>query len=674
MLVGINGRNDFWNGQFTESDYRTIREAKIEMVKLMEYTQPDVLYRLRAERPSIQFIIRLYEQGQKPDDPETFVQKHAGAIEKFRLFTNQFEVLNEPNHPQEGWGPTLDQAQAFNNWFLETLSHLKARHPWATFGFPALSPTMLPDDPHLDFDWLEACRPAIEAADWLAVHCYWFDEHGVLHPAFGLRFTQYHERFPDKHIHITEFNGGPQMPDWQRAENYVKYYREVANYDYVASASSFIISSPDQQFQPLQWWEPNTGQLYPVAWQVGQISRPLSPKPDERPLYAVDYIKHNTPDSMTVGSQVTVAMTVRNISRKKWPEDGVNMVRLSYHWHTPDGKQLPTNLWTQHRARVPFDVEPEHSAVINIVLEAPHVPGDYVLKWDMVEEFITWFAWQGVATLDIPVTIKPDPITPPPPTGQIKASASHNNVYQGYDNLSLALDNNPYTRWSTTQPQKPGMWFQLDLGTTRTLSQVKLDNGGSPNDYPRGYILKVSTNGQDWETIAENPNNRKPVNVVFTPREARFIRIEQTSQSDRWWWSIHQIQVSTQVRVTGQASHNNVVVGVDNVLQALDGDSRTRWSTRSPQRPGQWFEVDLNTTRTIRRLIVDSSHSPYDYPRGYVISLSTDQQNWQEARRQPNNNGSIDISFAAQPARFIRIEQTGSDDYWWWSIHRIGVE
>jgi len=59
MLVGIHGRNDFWQGQFTETDYRVIRLAKIEMVKLMEYTRLNVLQRLRSENPSIQFIVRL---------------------------------------------------------------------------------------------------------------------------------------------------------------------------------------------------------------------------------------------------------------------------------------------------------------------------------------------------------------------------------------------------------------------------------------------------------------------------------------------------------------------------------------------------------------------------------------------------------------------------------------
>jgi len=120
MLVGIHGRNDFWQGTFTESDYRVIREAKIEMVKLMEYTKLNVIQRLRAENPSIQFIIRLYEEGQKPGSPAEFVQKHAGPIETFRPYTNLFEVLNEPNHAHEGWGPTLTGTQRMVMFYRKT--------------------------------------------------------------------------------------------------------------------------------------------------------------------------------------------------------------------------------------------------------------------------------------------------------------------------------------------------------------------------------------------------------------------------------------------------------------------------------------------------------------------------------------------------------------------------
>jgi hypothetical protein len=76
----------------------------------------------------------------------------------------------------------------------------------------------------------------------------------------------------------------------------------------------------------------------------------------------------------------------------------------------------------------------------------------------------------------------------------------------------------------------------------------------------------------------------------------------------------------------------------------------------------------------LKRLVVDSSNSPFDYPRGYIVSLSEDQQNWVEVARNEHNTGSLDISFSARPARFIRIEQTGHADSWWWSIHRIGIE
>jgi hypothetical protein len=31
--------------------------------------------------------------------------------------------------------------------------------------------------------------------------------------------------------------------------------------------------------------------------------------------------------------------------------------------------------------------------------------------------------------------------------------------------------------------------------------------------------------------------------VNFSPRPARYIRIEQTGSSDRWWWSIHGITI-----------------------------------------------------------------------------------------------------------------------------------
>jgi hypothetical protein len=217
------------------------------------------------------------------------------------------------------------------------------------------------------------------------------------------------------------------------------------------------------------------------------------------------------------------------------------------------------------------------------------------------------------------------------------------------------------------------MWFQIDLGQVRPVSQLRLNNDPSPRDYPRGYRVRVSTDGQSWSSVAENPLNDGPLAVTFSRRPVRFIRIEQTGQDPAYWWSIHQIEVTAEVKPSASASHNNVLTGADNIAQALDGKPDTRWSSRALQQPGMWFELDLNEIRTVSRLALDTTGSPNDYPRGYVVRLSTDRQQWVEVARRDQNNAALDVSFAPRPARYLRIEQTGSADRWWWSIHGVTV-
>ena len=58
------------------------------------------------------------------------------------------------------------------------------------------------------------------------------------------------------------------------------------------------------------------------------------------------------------------------------------------------------------------------------------------------------------------------------------------------------------------------------------------DNTPSPDDYPRGYRVKVSTDRTHWTEVAANPNNSAPLDVTFAPRGVRYIRVEQTGSSD----------------------------------------------------------------------------------------------------------------------------------------------
>jgi hypothetical protein len=393
----------------------------------------------------------------------------------------------------------------------------------------------------------------------------------------------------------------------------------------------------------------------------------------DRPAYGVEYLSHNTATTMVTGQTNVVRLTVRNTGYRTWAAAGPNPIRLGYRWYTPDGLELSPALWQSNRANLPYDVPAGETVTFQCSLGVPRLAGAYRLRWDMVEELRTWFSWEGAPTLDLPVTVIPEKETPPP-SGGVKVSASHNNRLQGEDNLLQAIDRNPYTRWSSQQPQRPDMWFQLDLGESRTVSQIRLNNDNSPRDYPRGYRLKVSLDGQNWATVAENPLNNGPFNVAISPRQVRFIRIEQTGSDPTFWWAIHEIDISETVKMSASASHNNVLSGNDNLSQALDGRPETRWSSNALQQPGMWFELDLNETRRVNGLTLDTTGSPNDYPRGYIVRLSTDHSQWVEVARNDRNDRALDLTFSPHAARYIQIEQTGSADRFWWSIHEARVK
>lgn len=121
--------------------------------------------------------------------------------------------------------------------------------------------------------------------------------------------------------------------------------------------------------------------------------------------------------------------------------------------------------------------------------------------------------------------------------------ASHNN-----GSIKNAIDGDMGSRWDTGTPQKPGMWFQIDLGAERVIEEIKLDTTGSNGDYPRGYEVYLSFNGEDWGKPVAEGKGDGPVTVVSIPsKSARYIKIVQTGQVDGLFWSIHELTL----KVTG---------------------------------------------------------------------------------------------------------------------------
>lgn len=110
------------------------------------------------------------------------------------------------------------------------------------------------------------------------------------------------------------------------------------------------------------------------------------------------------------------------------------------------------------------------------------------------------------------------------------------------DVAANAFDGNPGTRWSTGRAQMGNETFTVDLGASRTVSRVVLDNATHGQDFPAAYTLEVSTNGTAFMNVKMGAG-AAVTDVQFTRVMARHIRIRQTGTTPMSWWSIDELKV-----------------------------------------------------------------------------------------------------------------------------------
>ncbi len=63
------------------------------------------------------------------------------------------------------------------------------------------------------------------------------------------------------------------------------------------------------------------------------------------------------------------------------------------------------------------------------------------------------------------------------------------------DNL---LDDSFDNRWTSRRSMAPGMWLQMEFSEPIMIESITLDAKQSKNDYPRGYELYLSNDGEAW--------------------------------------------------------------------------------------------------------------------------------------------------------------------------------
>lgn len=419
-------------------------------------------------------------------------------------------------------------------------------------------------------------------------------------------------------------------------------------------------------FRQVEFVTPRTPGGYRLVWDLQQggawlstlgaavLEQPMQIVPAE---YAVEWqVLQSWPDELPPGRLQPTGLRLRNLGTRTWSANGDHPVQLAYTWFTADGKLAEP--WDTFRIRLPQDVPPGGAVELQpISFQTPSALGDYVLRWDLVEEGVCWFFRQGGMPLEVRLAIS-DRARP----RVWQAQASHNPGEAG-----LALDGNPTTSWSSRANQEPGMWFQVDLGEVLTLDRVRVSSPG--RGFAAGYRIKLSEDGQDWRLVAEKARNWSNIEEAFAPCRARYLRLEQTGKLS--WpaaWMITEVAVSVTEPWAGAAASHSA----ENAAEAFDGRLQSYWSTLGvKQEPGMWFTLDMGTARPIERVTLE--HPKNQWPRGYVVRVSADGQTWQEVGRKNSNGDRVDVRFTSRSARYVRIETTRASNEAPWGIAEIVV-
>jgi hypothetical protein len=362
------------------------------------------------------------------------------------------------------------------------------------------------------------------------------------------------------------------------------------------------------------------------------------------------------PEPMPPGKELRTSFRLHNTGTRTWSSGGDHPVHLAYTWFTADGAL--SEPWDTFRIQLPRDILPGATVDLpDVLFKTPQILGDYILRWDLVEEGLAWFFRHGGAPLEVPVEVADEALRVP-----WMAQASHNP-----DEVRLAFDGKPDTVWDSKARQEPGMWFQVDFGQELVLDRVRVSSPG--RGFPVGYQVELSADGEDWLLVAKAPQNWTNVDVAFAPCRARYLRLEQTGRPS--WpatWMISEIAVgATNAWAGAEASHFT-----DDAPKAYDTRMETAWTTRNvKQRPGMWFRLDMGDVRKIERVTLE--HPSYQQPRGYVVNVSSDGQAWQEVGHDDNSWGKASVQFEAVSARYVRVETTNSSSSQRWGIAEFVV-
>ena len=242
-LVGLHGSADgSWSNPVLPPVIDMVKSGRIESYKGLSNESAQTVGILRKINPDMFFCVRL--MGKVTEEHPTaseFVDQCGQDVRRwYREGVRYFEVHNEPNLVAEGWTTSWKDGAEFSRWWLAVRDALKGDCADARWGYPGLSPGIgLANVRTPARRFMSESHEAMQAADWIGVHCYWQTEAAMWVSDGG----QYYKQIPRQgtEILITEFsNPNADVPKEEKAAQYVQYWDTL---DGVKAAFCFIATA-----------------------------------------------------------------------------------------------------------------------------------------------------------------------------------------------------------------------------------------------------------------------------------------------------------------------------------------------------------------------------------------------------------------------------------------------
>ncbi|MEO1842678.1 MAG: discoidin domain-containing protein [Akkermansiaceae bacterium] len=237
----------------------------------------------------------------------------------------------------------------------------------------------------------------------------------------------------------------------------------------------------------------------------------------------------------------------------------------------------------------------------------------------------------------------------------------------------------------TPVPDNPGQTLAPSMvkasriiGSGNSLVRTILHGLTGPLDGKTYPGLMVPMNSQDDQWVADIATYvRNSFGNKASPITKGFVAAIRKSSGNRTTpWTLKELEaLDPPVLVNRKAWKLTASTNAGECKSAIDGNRKSRWSTNTPQRAGQWFQIELPKRSTISEIQLDCSGSDNDYPRGYEVTVSLDGKKWSKAlARGTGTNQLTIIGLPLGEAKFLRITQTGSVNGLFWSIHDLQVK